>query len=80
MQPNPIAEFTDWIVRDARQRPECRQYDITELDHLCRKYLQRADWLAVAPAALLRAVDEQMCGALRRQHPSLFGERARAAA
>ena len=79
MKPNPIAQLTEWIVRDARQRPECRQYDITELDHLSNKYLQRTDWLAGAPAALLRAADEQMCGALRRQHPDLFSEMRAAA-
>ena len=66
MEKHPIDHLTAWIVRDASRRSDFRQYDISEVAHLCRRYLQRPDLLAQAPRELIVAADLHMCGLIRR--------------
>ena len=66
MEKHPIDQLTAWIVRDASRRSDFRQYDISEVAHLCRRYLQRPDLLAQAPRELIVAADLHMCGLIRR--------------
>lgn len=67
MHKHPLDALTDWILRDAATRPECREYDFTEVDHLCRRYLRRTELIAKAPPELLDAADHHACGLLRYQ-------------
>lgn len=66
MEKHPIDQLTAWIVRDASRRTDFRQYDVSEVAYLCRRYLQRPDLLAQAPRELIVAADLHVCGLLRR--------------
>ncbi len=67
MQENPVELLQEWIVRDAKRREEFRQYDLTETDHLFRKYLERPDLIGQAPQELIAAADRHLCGLIRKR-------------